>query len=72
MKTGQIVQFCLECDAIWRDDIEELKADRYSEKGEKGSFMSLGPFLEAQGICYGPGCIKNVYDENASLWHVLP
>lgn len=67
-KTGQIVQFCLECEAVWRSNVNELKADRYSEQGEDGTFMSLGPFLETQGIRYNRGCIENACGENEYLW----
>lgn len=32
--TGQTIQFCMECDAVWDIDVETLRADRYSEFGE--------------------------------------
>jgi hypothetical protein len=66
--TGEIVQFCLECDATWRKDVKELGAERYSETGEPGTFMDLSTFLESQGLKYGPGAIENVYSENEGLW----
>jgi hypothetical protein len=72
MKTSQVIQFCLECDAVWSQDVKELRAERYSENGEEGTFMSLGPFLEAQGIRYGANAIQNVDVDNEDLWRSAP
>jgi len=68
MATGQIVQFCLECDATWGENIQELGGERYSETGEPGTFMDLSTFLKRQGIKFGPGAIENIFPENKYLW----
>jgi hypothetical protein len=58
----------MECEAIWRDDVETLGGERYSENWEDRTFWILVPFLEAQGLRYTYGSIENVHPEYLYLW----
>jgi hypothetical protein len=68
IKNGIIIQFCLECDAIWPNEFTELHAERYSPNFEPDTFWSLAPFLDSQGIHEEIGSIENVWPDNEHLW----
>ncbi|MGF9562610.1 hypothetical protein [Neorhizobium sp. JUb45] len=56
--TGENIQLCLECEAVWSHDVQTLGCERYSPDGEQGTFWSLVPFLEERGLSYTPGTIE--------------
>lgn len=66
--TSEIIQCCMECEAVWSNSVDDLSSCTYSEEEAVGKFWSLVPLLESKGINYTDGSIENVYEENISLW----
>lgn len=66
LSTGEIIQCCSECEAVWGENVDKLEAERYSLGGEQGTFCVLVPYLEVRGIRYGPGSVENVYSGDHS------
>lgn len=56
--TGEMIQLCEECEALWSHDVQTLGGERYSSGGEKGTFWSLASFLKERGLPYTHGIIE--------------